>query len=84
MAADHTSYDIGTGGFQMGYSCEYPARIFSIFFISAMMQAMKGSREMTVFTTGKFHQQQASQGPDQQSSRLFMAYPGTRGTHRFL
>ena len=63
---------------------EYPAGIFSIFFISAMMQAMKGSREMTVFTTGKFHQQQASQGPDQQSSRLFMAYPGTRGTHRFL
>ena len=84
MATDHTSYDIGTGGFQMLSDAEYPAGIFSIFFISAMMQAMKGSREMTTFTTGKFHQQQASQGPDQQSSRLFMAYPGTRGTHRFL
>ena len=37
-------YDIGTEGFQMLVpDAEYPAGIFSIFLISAMMQSMKGS-----------------------------------------
>lgn len=37
-------YDIGTEGFRMLVpDAEYPAGIFSIFLISAMMQSMKGS-----------------------------------------